>query len=51
MPAMLDALTQLRQAVEMARPQAQAVIVDLQRLYDALKALLPKEQTDAVPEA
>jgi len=50
-PAMLDALTQLRQAVETARPQAQAVIVDLQRLYDALKALLPKEKTDAVPEA
>ncbi len=49
-PAMLDALGQLRAAVQSAKPQATAVIADLQRLYNTIKALLPKEKTDA-PQA
>lgn len=49
-PAMLDALEQLRTAVQTARPQAAAVLDDLTRLYNAIKALLPKEKTDAAPQ-
>lgn len=43
-PAMLDALEQLREAVQSARPQAAAVLADITRLYDAIRALLPKEK-------
>ncbi len=46
-PAMLDALEQLSAAVTSARPQATAVLDDLMRLYNTIKALLPKEKTDA----
>lgn len=41
-PAMLDALGQLRAAVTSASPQATAVAADLSRLYDALTALVAR---------
>lgn len=50
-PAMVDALAQLRAAVLSAKPEATAVLDDLQRLYDAIKALLPKENNDAETES
>lgn len=41
-PAMLDALSQLRAAVASASPQATAVAADLARLFDALTALVTR---------